>query len=74
MLSSGGGGVRSSMMMGKKVVVVVEAVEAVSSSKLVRVMRTVWIRLCTLNKCNAMVVNMTNPRDWSKWVRGSIAL
>ena len=41
------------MMMGKKVVVVVDAVEAVSSSTLVRVVRTVQIRLCTLNKCEA---------------------
>ena len=53
MLSGGGGGGRSSMMMGKKVVVVVDAVEAVSSSTLVRVVRTVQIRLCPLNKCEA---------------------
>ena len=63
MLSSGGGGGRSSAMMGKKVVVVVEMVEAVSSSRLVRVVRvihTMRIRLCTLNKCEAtMAVNIT---------------
>ena len=62
------------MMMGKKVVVVVDAVEAVSLSKLVRVVRTVRIHLCNLNKCEAIAVDMTNPRDWSKWVRGSIDL
>ena len=62
------------MMMGKKVVVVVDAVEAISSSKLVRVVRTIRIRLCTLNKCEAMIVDMTNPRDWSKRVRRSIDL
>ena len=61
------------MMMGKKVVVVVDAVETVSSLRLVRVVRTVRIRLCILNKCEAIAVDMTNnPRDWSKWVRGSI--
>ena len=62
------------MIMGKNVVVIVNAVKRVSSLKIVRVVRIVRIRLCTLNKCETMAVDMINPRDWSKWVRGSIIL
>ena len=62
------------MMMGEEVVVVADAVGAVSLSKLVRVVRIVRIRLCTLNKCEVMVVGMISPRDSSKSVRGSIDL
>ena len=72
MLSGGEGEVCSSMMMGKEVVVVADAVEAASSSKLVRVVRIVRIRLCTLSKCEDVAVDMISPRDWSKWVRRSI--
>ena len=53
MLSGDEGGDCSSKMMGKEVVVVTDVVEAVSLSKLVRVVRIVWICLCTLNKCEA---------------------
>ena len=59
------------MMMVAEVVVVADAVEAVSSSKLVRVVRIVRIRLCALNECEAMAIDMISPRDWSKmgaWV------
>ena len=60
--------------MGGKVVADVETVEAVSSSRLVRTVCVVGIRLCALSKCEAMAVDMTNPSDWSKWVRGPINL
>ena len=46
--------------------VVANAVEAVSSLKLVRVVRIVHMSLCTHNKCEAMAVDMINPGDWSK--------
>ena len=62
------------MMVGKEVAVVTDAVEAVSSSKLVRVVRIVRTRLCALIKCEDMDVDMINLKDWSKWVRGSIVL
>ena len=52
----------------------IDAVEAVSLSELVRVVRTMRIHLYTLNKCEAMAIDMTNPRDWPKRVRGSIDL
>ena len=51
-----------------------DAVEAVSYLELVKLVRIVWIRLCTLNNCEAMPVDMINPRDWSKRVCGSIVL
>ena len=51
-LTCDGGGGRSSIAMGVKVVVDVEKVEAVSSSRLVRTVRVVRIRLCTLSKCD----------------------
>ena len=62
------------MMMGEEVVVVADAVGGVSLSKLVRVVRIVWIRLCILNKCEVMVVDMISPGDSSKLLRGSIDL
>ena len=64
----GGGGEDrfSSMMMGKEKVVVTDAVEAVSSSKLVRVDCTARIRLCALSKCEAIDVDTINTKDWSK--------
>ena len=64
----------SSIMMGKEAVVVPDAVEVVSSSKLVRVVYTVRTRMCTLIKCEAIVVGMINPKDWLKWVRESSVL
>ena len=73
-LTCGGGGGRSSVAMNVEVVADVESVETVLSSRLVRTMRVVLIRLCTLSKCEARAVDMTNPSDWSKWVRGSIHL
>ena len=60
--------------MGVEVVADVETVEAVSSSRLVQTVRVVRICLCTLSKCEAMTVDMTNPSDWSKWVCGPIDL
>ena len=62
------------MIMGKEVVVVTDAIETVSSSKLVRVVRIVRICLCTLNKCEATAVDMISLRNWSKWARRSIDL
>ena len=64
----------SSVMIGKEAVVVTDAVKAVPSSKLVRVGRIVRTWLCALSKCEAIKVDMINPKDWLKWQRGSIAL
>ena len=71
-LTCGGGG--SSAAVGVKFVVDVELVKAVLSSRLVRTVSVVRIRLCTLSECEAMAVDMTNPSDWSKYVCGSIDL
>ena len=62
----------SFVMMGKEEVVWTDAVEAVSSSKLVRLDRIVRTRLCALGKCETIEVDRI--KDWSKWVRGFIAL
>ena len=50
-------------MMSRKIIVVVETVEAVSSSRLARVVRTVQIGLYTLRKCEVMTGDTTNPSD-----------
>ena len=52
----------------------IDAVEAVSSSTWVRVVRmyAVRIRVCALHNREAMAIDRTHPRDWSKWVRGSL--
>ena len=70
----GRGGGRISMMMGKEVGGVPDAVEAVSLLKLVQVVRTVRICLCTVKMREAMTVDMISPRHWSTWVRRSIDL
>ena len=74
MLGGGGEECLSSVMVGKEEVVVTDAVEAVSSSGLVRLDCSVRTRLCALSKCEAIEVDMVNPKDWSKWLRGSITL
>ena len=51
-----------------------ERVERVSSSKFMQVGRSVRTQLCALGKCDTIEVDMINPKDWSNWVRGSIAL
>ena len=53
------------MMMGKEAVAVTDAVKAVSSSKLVRVVCTVRARYCVLIKCGYIDVDMINRKDWS---------
>ena len=64
----------SSTMMGKEEVVVIDFVEAVSSSSLRWLGRIVRTRLCALSKCEAIKVDMINPKNWLKWVGESIAL
>ena len=60
--------------MGDAVAVVTDAVETVSLSGVMRVGCRVRTRLCALSRCDAIDVDMINPRVWSKCVRGSMAL
>ena len=63
--------------MGKEEVAVTDVVEAVSSSALMRLDRSVQTRLCALRKeCDATYRgrHIISPKDQSKWVCGSIAV
>ena len=64
----------SSMMMGKGKNVATDAAEAVPSSGMVRLDRSVQTRLFVLSRCKAIKVDMINSKNRSKWVCGSIAL
>ena len=42
--------------------------------RVVRMDPCVRTQLCVLSKCGAIEVDMINPKDWPKWMCGSIAL